>query len=56
MSVNEVLNDPAAKEALVLGLQDIRQVQPSFKPNAETSFFIHLAEPGWSSGWFSLPP
>lgn len=42
---NEVLNDPTAKEASGLGLQDIRQVQPSFQPNAETSF-IHLAEPG----------
>ncbi|CAO2835563.1 unnamed protein product [Amaranthus hypochondriacus] len=42
---NEVFKDPATKEALGLGLQDIRQVQPSFQPNAETSF-IHLAEPG----------
>ncbi|XP_057543894.1 uncharacterized protein LOC130823289 [Amaranthus tricolor] len=43
---NEVLNDPAAKEASGLGLQDIRKVQPSFKPNAEPSSLIHLAKPG----------
>ena len=42
---NKVFNDPATNEASGLGLQDVTQVQPSFKPNAETSF-IHLAEPG----------
>ncbi|XP_021850473.1 uncharacterized protein [Spinacia oleracea] len=44
---NEMLNDHlATKEASGLLLRDIKQVQPSFTSNAETSSPIPLAEPG----------